>query len=322
VKSDGLLPSGAVSHLVTAVLCLAQAAAAPEAARIAARAAVLLRDNQVDAAIQDLTRAAALGPRSAAVHLLLGHAYLAKAAPEFIAQAKAEFQQARELDPNQALASFYIAKIDLDLGRVSQAERELRQALERKAGEHYLLALLGEVRRRQGRPEEAIEIATKALAVGPEALPVHYYRALAYWDRRDETRALQDLQRVLESPFATVEAFTAAGVIHLHFDRLTQAESHFRKALELGKDHPEPRLRLAEILRRQRRFSQALSELDRLEASPQLSSEYYQKLLAGAAYERGLIHAAQNDPNKAATWFRKALEIDPEHPQARERLKP
>lgn len=290
--------------------------------QLVTNAANHIREKRLDAAIRDLTRAAALQPRSAVVHLLLGQAYLGKGTPELVAQAKAEFQEARDLDPSQVLPSFYIAKIDLDLGRISQAERELRFALGKKPGEHYLLALLGEVRRQQGKAEEAIELTTKALTAGPEALPVHYYRALAWWDRQDETRALQDLERVLSSPWATVEAFVAAGTIHLHKNRLAEAESSFRRALQLDQERAEPHLRLAQVLRRQGRLDLAIRELSLVEAGPQLSSPYFQRLLADAACEQGLIRVDQGDRTAAKAWFQRALEIDPSHPEAMNHLRP
>jgi tetratricopeptide (TPR) repeat protein len=303
-------------------LCLAQATALPEYTRLLNSASQLIRENRLDAAIRELTQAAALEPRSALVHLLLGQAYLGKGTAELVAQAKAEFQQAKELDPGQVLPSFYIAKIDLDLGRISQAERELQQALAKRPAEHYLLAMLGEVRRRQGKLDEAIELTTKALEAGPEALPVHYYRALAWWDRKDDSRALKDLQVVLDSPFATIEAYVTAGVIHLHAGRLAQAEASFRKAIETDPNRAEPRLRLAQVLRRQRRFDLALKELSRVESAPQLSSAYFQKLLADAACEEGLIRNDQGDAAGAKASFRRALEIDPSHQEAASRLRP
>jgi tetratricopeptide (TPR) repeat protein len=304
------------------MLCAAQTGPLSEFSQLVASAAKHISEKRLDAAIHDLTRAAALQPRSATVHLMLGQAYLGKGTPELVAQAKAEFQEAQDLDASQVLPSFYIAKIDLDLGRISQAERELHQALEKKPGEHYLLALLGEVRRQQGRLDEAIELTTKALAAGPEALPVHYYRALAWWDRKNETRALQDLDRVLNSPFRSAEAFVAAGTIHLHKNRLAEAGSNFRKAVQLDPNRAEPHLRLAQVLRRQGRFDLAIEELARVEAAPQLSSPYFQRLLADAACEQGLIRIDQGDPAGAKAWFQRALEIDPSHEEAMNRLRP
>lgn len=311
-----------MDHFLALLLFLSQAAAPPNPATLIASATNHIREKRLDAAIHDLTQAAGLAPRSSLIHLLLGQAYLAKGAAEFVAQAKAEFQEARDLDPTQVLPSFYIAKIDLDLGRIRQAERELRLALEKKPNEHFLLAMLGETRRQQGRADEAIKLTTKSIATGPEALPVHYYRALAWWDLKDETHALQDLDRVIKSPFATIEAHLTAGVIHLQMNRAGEAESHFRLAINMDPNRAEPHLRLAQALRQMKRLDLALQELSRVEAAPQLSSPYFQKILADAACEHGLIRIDQGDGGQAKVWFERALDIDPSHQEAQRRLKP
>jgi predicted Zn-dependent protease len=289
--------------------------------RLLAEAGAQIRRNEPDAAIHALTRAVALDPAAPAGHLMLGQAYLAKASPEYVAQAKAEFQQARQLDANQTLASFYIAKIDLDLGRLRQAEQGLRAALEQKPNEHYLLALLAETRRRQGHAEQAAALATKAIAAGPEALPVHYYRALARRDLADDDGALADLSILLATPYATADAYLAAGEIHLKADRAAQAESAFRKALAFDANRSEVRLRLAQALRRLGKPGAALAELKAVEAAPQLSSPYFQNLLAAAAAERGLILAARGDAAGARAAFQRALELDPSNVDAARALK-
>lgn len=320
--ATGLLQSPGVGASIVWLICLAQPGPIPEYARLVNNASKLLRENRPGPAIRELNKAAALEPRSPAVHLLLGQAYLGKGAPEFVAQAKAEFQQARELDPEQVLASFYIAKIDLDLGRVGNAERELRQAIQKKPKEGYLLALLGEVRRRQGHAEEAVTLATQALESDPQAIPAYFYRALAWWERKDEARTMADLSHVLASPYATVEAHQTVGTIHLHYGRLAEAEDSFRKAAQLAPDRAEPRLLLAQALRRQRRYDLALKELARVEAATQLSSPFFQKLLADAAFEKGLILTDQGDLSAAKASFQRAMEIDPSHEEAGRRLRP
>jgi tetratricopeptide (TPR) repeat protein len=304
------------------LLFLAQAGPIPEYARLVNSASKLLQENQIDPAIRELMRAAALEPRSPAVHLLLGQAYLGKGAPEFVAEAKAEFQQARELDPEQVMASYYIAKIDLDLGRIANAEQELQRAIRIKPREHYLLTLLGEVRRRQARPEEAIKMITHALENDPQAIPAYFYRALAWWDRKDEVRAMEDLNRVIASPYATVEAYQLSGTIHLQQNRLGEAEASFRKAVERSPGNAEPHLRLAQVMRRQRRYEAALKELAVAERAAQLTSPYYQKLLADAAFEKGLILSDQGEKSAAKASFQRAVEIDPSHEEARRRLQP
>lgn len=310
-----------MTALLVPALWLAQVSPGGEFTRLINEAAGLMRKNQLEAAVRTLNKAAAIEPRSATVHLMLGQAYWARATAEFVAEAKGEFQQARDLDPKQPLPSFYIAKIDLDLGRFAQAERELRRAHEIKPGEHYLLALLAETRRRQGHPQEAADLATKALAAGPEAAPAHYYRALARRDLGDDAGALEDLTRLLATPFATPDAHVAAGEIHLAGNRLAEAEAAFRKAIDLDPGRAEAHLRLAQVLRRLRRPDAALAELNAVEAAPQLSSPYFQQMLADAACERGLILIERGDAVRADAAFRQALEIDPAHAEAKRRLR-
>lgn len=295
---------------------------AQQSADLLRRAAEHLRARRLEAAISDLTQAAGRDPASAIVHLMLGQAYLGKGSAEFVAQAKAEFQHARDLDESQVLASFYIAKIDLDLGRVQQAERELKRALEKKPGEHYLLALRGETRRQQGDLEGAIELTTRALSAGREAAPVYYYRALAWRDRGDDRRALEDLGRLLGTEMETVDALLLAGAIQLRANREREAETLFRRALEREPERAETHLRLAQVLRKQRRLDAALKELVRVEAAPQLSSPYFQKLLGEAACEQGLVRLERGEAAAARAWFRRALEIDPANAEAAGRMKP
>jgi tetratricopeptide (TPR) repeat protein len=299
-------------------LCLTALLAAqqPDPAKHLEQGAAYLRQNQLDPAIRELTRAIALHPRSASAHLLLGQAYLAKGAAELVAEAKAEFQQAQDIDPSQTLASFYIAKIDLDLGRLARAENELQRALSRTPDSPYLVALLGEIRRRQGHPAEAVVLATRALASDPNAAPVLYFRALAYWDQEEEAPALADLNRAIASPFVTPEMYQTLGSIHLHHNRLAEAETAFRKALPRA----EARLRLAQTLRRQRRFPEALAELKKVESAPTFSSEYFQDLMADAACEQGLILRDQGDPRAARAAFQRALDHSPDHEEARRNL--
>jgi tetratricopeptide (TPR) repeat protein len=174
----------------------------------------------------------------------------------------------------------------------------------------------------QGRPEEAVALITQALASEPQAIPAYFYRALAWWDRKDQDRAMEDLDRVLASPYATVEAYQTAGTIHLHYNRLREAEASFQKAVQLGPDRAEPHLRLAQVMRRQRRYDLALKELAQVDGAAQMSSPYFQKLLADAAFEKGLILSAQGNPAGARASFQRAIEIDPSHEEASLRLQP
>ncbi|MBL8215818.1 MAG: tetratricopeptide repeat protein [Bryobacterales bacterium] len=281
---------------------------------------VFLNQKQQDRAIVAFKKAVAAKPNSAEAHLLLGQAYLAKRAPELVAEAKAEFQQARELNPGLAQAGFYIAKIDLDLGRLASAEAEISRSLQVAPGASYLVALLAEVRRQQGKPRDAVELVTKALAADPNALPALSFRAQAYWDLGDEEKALADLRRLLAASAASTDAYLLLGTIHLAGGRLDEAESALRKVTQEG-PNPAASLKLAAVLRQRKRLADALRELEKVEEAPQLSSAYYERLAADAACERGLILEEQGNRAAAKEAFTKAIEFDPEHAEALRRLK-
>ncbi|MBL8220250.1 MAG: tetratricopeptide repeat protein [Bryobacterales bacterium] len=85
------------------------------------------------------------------------------------------------------------------------------------------------------------------------------------------------------------DARVLAGVIGLATNKLAEAEAALRKAIALDGQRAEPRLRLGQTLRRQRRFDAALKELDLVEGAPQLSSPYFVKLIQEAAAERKMI---------------------------------
>jgi Tfp pilus assembly protein PilF len=53
-----------------------------------------------------------------------------------------------------------------------------------------------------------------------------------------------------------------------------------------------------------------------------MSSPYFQKLLADAAFEKGLILSEQGQAARARASFQRAIEIDPSHEEAARRLRP
>jgi tetratricopeptide (TPR) repeat protein len=286
------------------------------------RGADLLQLGRPAAAAIELKRALAMEPRSAAAHQLLGQAYLAQGAVEFLAEAKAEFQQALDLDPGLVWARFYLAKIYLDLGRLDRARQELERGLDIRPDTPHLLSLLGEAHRRIGDPQRSVELNSRALIADPAFTPANYYRALASLDLASDDEAARDLERAVASPHVIPEMYVALGAIHLRRENLEPAAANFRKAIALDPQRPEGHLRLAEVLRRRKAYEQALAELKLALPEPGrfLSTEYYQKLRAGAWFETGRVYQEQGKRDRAADAYRRALESDPSHEGARREL--
>lgn len=150
-------------------------------------------------------------PRSAQRHATLGMVYAANALwPE----AQRAFQNAAALDPNEPLASLYVAVSAQELGQFDDAHRLLRQLTARfpsfapglyRLGDAMLragnvevaepaferltelapkewrgFAGLGEVRLRKGDYQSAASLLQKAVALQPDAKKAHHLLGLTY----------------------------------------------------------------------------------------------------------------------------------------------
>jgi tetratricopeptide (TPR) repeat protein len=286
------------------------------------RGAAHLQRSQPREAIVELKRAVAIDPRSAAAHQLLGQAYLGLGAVEMIGEARAEFQQALDLDPGLVWARFYLAKINFDLGRLEKAKAELERALQTRPNVPHFLSLLGEVSRQLGQPERAVELSRKALEADPAMTPAHYYIALAYLDLKNEDEAIRELERAVGSKYVIPEMYLKLGSIHTAKGNLAEAEQLYQKAVALDPARPEAHLRLAEVYRLQGAHDPALEQLKR--AAPDgkrfLNTEYFQKLQADYFYETGRVYEDKGMVEEAAKAYMRALEVEPGHEPAQRQL--
>ena len=74
-------------------------------------AAEHLQQGKPEQTIREVKRVLAADPRSAPAHMLLGLAYAALGSTDRIADAKAELQQALDIDPELLWARFYLARL-------------------------------------------------------------------------------------------------------------------------------------------------------------------------------------------------------------------
>src|SRR5690349_10335817 len=134
-----------------AFVCCVAMAAQQAPAHLRAAMDQLQRGN-IEGAIRESKASLADDPQYAEAHMLLGQAYLARRSATMIAEAKAELQQALDLDPDLLWARFYLAKIYIDLGIYEKAKEQLERGLKNRPDVPHFLALLGEVERNLGNP--------------------------------------------------------------------------------------------------------------------------------------------------------------------------
>jgi len=290
----------------------AQPAAADDPEALLRSAATHLQQGDAAQAIHDLKAALAANPRLAAAHMLLGQAYLAQHSVEMAADAKAELQQALDLDPHLLWAHFYLAKIYLDLGRNQQAKEQLEQGLKEQPNIPHFLSLLGEADRKLGDPQASIELNHKALEVDSRMTPAHYYAALAYLDLKQEDAAIRELEAAIRSPYIAPEMCTALASLYAKRQRFAEAEALDRKAIALDATRPETYLNLARLYNSQGASDKALTALGLVfpEGKTFPADAYYEKLQADAAFEEGRAYQAKKMTSQALAAYLRCLDLD------------
>ncbi len=276
-------------------------------------AAQHMQQGKTDLAIRECKSVLATDPRSAPAHMLLGLVYLSQASTAMMGEAKAELQQALDIDPELLWARFYLARLYLDLGLTEKAQEQLERGLKQSPGLPHLLSMLGEVRRKLGDPRASLELNSKALAADATMTPAHYFLALAYVDLKQEDAAIAELEKATHSTTVTPEMYNALASLYLKKQKFTEAEDASRMAIALDRSRPDAYLTLARVYNAQHFSDKALEAVRAAfpDGKQFPASEYYQGLQADLAVERGTAYATKKMYAQAIKEFARALDFDP-----------
>ena len=285
-------------------------------------AAEHLQQGRAELTIRECKGVLATDPRSAPAHMLLGLAYLAQRSIAMIADAKAELQQALDLDPELLWARFYLARLYFDQGLSEKAQEQLERGLKQSPGLPAFLSLLGEVRRELGDPGASLELNHKALEADATMIPAHYYLALAYRDLKQEQAAMAEFEIVIHSPYATPEMYNALASLYIKKQQFAEAEDFCRKAIAMDRSQPDAYLNLARVYNAQHASDKALEALRAAlpEGKEFPATEYYQQLQADLAVERGVAYTAKKMYARAIDEYARALDFDPRRAAIHRRL--
>jgi Flp pilus assembly protein TadD len=127
-----------------------------------------------------------------------------------------------------------------------------------------------------------------------------YRQATDAIQRDDLDQAIRDLQRAIDADAKYVRAVNDLGVIYLRLNRLAEAESTFRRAIEMSKRFFHPRMNLGLALNRQRKYKEAIEVLG------PLYDESHGMLEVRLAYANALM--GNGDLAKAEEIYRSELQ--------------
>lgn len=270
----------------------------------------------LDAAASCYRQAAELEPDAFRWPYYLGYLLQRTGALE---EATEAYGRALALAPNDALTELRMGQIELELGRIDDAELRLQQALADPGLAGSAWFELGKLAYTRSQPALAAERLEQALVASPYASRIHYTLALAYRALGESEKARAQLalhgEREPEIADPWVEAvealssgqrmrfFLGAGAAQQH--EYAEAAEYFRDGLALDPDNLDARVSFARFLYLSGDREAAGTELQMV-----LQSDPAQVL---ANFLLGLWYAEGGERDAALRHLSAALEREPLH---------
>jgi len=241
--------------------------------------------------------------------LRLGEQHLRAGDP---AAAERYFLEVLAREPHHPRALQMVGLIAHQRGDRSRALEALEAAARAEPDNAQIHSHLAEVRRLSGDRAGAVTAAREAARLDPEAAPVLNNLGLALQATGRLRKAAAAYQRAIELAPGYPKAHYNLGNLFARLDRRVEAIACLRRAVRLEPAYRRALLDLGALLVLETRHREALDPLAR--AARRGCDDLRVHLLLGEA------HFALFDFAAAAASYRQALEVAPEHPQARANL--
>ena len=187
--------------------------------------------------------AADIGPRSV-TELPGGSAELVASAQSHFAAgeydaAAGDYQKILHHDENNGLALANLAAIELQQGRLADAEKHILAAVAKSPDDPYNLSVLGNLRFQQQRYDDALNVLSKAASIDPQNPEIQNYLGVTLGQKGLRLQAETALRKalLLNPDFAPAHNNLAVGYISETPPRAELARWHYLKALAAGQPH-------------------------------------------------------------------------------------
>lgn len=268
-------------------------------------------------------------------------------------EAEAELRRALVLEPDHAKAIQNLAEVTRRQGDSEGAIPLFREAVDRDPGNGLARAGLGQVLFETGRHEEAAEAILGALELEPDLAAATAMRLMAAESLRRLRRfdeASEQVERLVAGAPDDPVALAHLANLRAEQGRAGEADALLRRVRRLRPEEPGVLQNMAESLRRQQRYEEALEAYGAvLDLDPDFGSAHAGRSSAlfelgrydeaVEAMERALVLEPvesvlparevligkallelERPPEDAAERFQRALEVNPRHPDALDRL--
>ena len=230
----------------------------------------------LDGAVRAFERALELRAGYAPTNLRLGKVLVAANRLE---EAAAQFREALKLEPELQPARLALAQIDLANGDLETAESGLRAVLAEEPRHGQALSTLGQVCMRQGRRDEAREIAARARGAAIYNLysdplmgqvvnegissVLLWERAKAFLDNGNSGEAAKGLEQVIALLPDNADVHQQLALAYHNLGLGRQAAQQLEVVIRLDPEQAEARLQFADLLLEQGQPTVAIGHLEK-----------------------------------------------------------
>ena len=252
-------------------------------------------------AIEEFRRAVSIDPRFPRVHYYLGLTYLLRDGADRLKDAEAEFRLELTAHPDEYFANYYLGiistinrKWDVALGFLLKASQIQRD----NPDPHFYL---GQTYQGLGMHDQAIESLRKSIALNPDLRHNDYQVTNAHY------RLAQSLLKVGQTAEGRKELQIASELKTQAFKRDEAKAETFTNAAGLSPQSEFPRLVLAPGL-----VVETKAPEGRKSEALQSEADFYEKVVAIAHNNIGLLQAERQDFPKAIEQFKLATKWNPQ----------
>lgn len=198
---------------------------------LVAKGDTAIDNNNADAALASYQEAKTLDPGNAAAAAGLGSVYETQDKTDLALQS---YEEAIKLNPNLKEIYAPLGAIYYEKGEISKADEYLSKAAPSEQTQY----LLGMIRYKQNRDNEAVAALKKSLEIKPSA-EAHYYLGEVYDRMNLETQSIAEYNEAIKMNTEYTEAYFDLGAAYYNRGRYEDAIATLEKAVVKNNNSPE-----------------------------------------------------------------------------------
>jgi len=144
-------------------------------------------------------------------------------------------------------------------------------------------------------------------------MQTHYEKGVQAMARKEYITAEKELTLVLKKNNRYISAYSALGDVYFHWGRLDESQRSYEKALALDANYVPALIGMAKLRLQKNDTKEAIAILNNIFQITSTNAE--------SCFLMGEIYSKEQNTNLAIEFYKKALNLNPNHPDAQLRLK-